>query len=144
MRSNRSAVWRILYERLTVQHGLNNLIWIWNSVSPAWYPGSDVVDIVSADTYAEGDHGPISATYNNLLALTNDTKIVAATEVGSIMEPSQLKAYQADWVYFCVWSGDYISAGKWNSKELVERVYGDEYVLTLDEIRGWKNATVSA
>ena len=29
-------LYRILYERLTVQHGLNNLIWIWNSVSPAW------------------------------------------------------------------------------------------------------------
>lgn len=41
---------------------------------------------------------PISATYNSLLTLTNDTKIIAAAEVGSIMEPDQLKAYQADWV----------------------------------------------
>jgi mannan endo-1,4-beta-mannosidase len=50
-------LWRILYERLTVHHGLNNLIWVWNSVRPAWYPGDDVVDIVSADTYTQGDHG---------------------------------------------------------------------------------------
>ncbi|CAO2652836.1 Nn.00g022470.m01.CDS01 [Neocucurbitaria sp. VM-36] len=134
-------LYRIVYERLTVQHGLNNLIWVWNSVAPAWYPGDDVVDIVSADTYTEGDHGPISATYNNLLALTNDTKIIAATEIGSVMEPSQLQAYQADWVYFCVWSGDYVSGGSWNSLDLLKRVYSDEYVLTLDEIQGWKNGT---
>ena len=94
-------LWRILYERLTNHHKINNLIWVWNSVAPAWYPGNDVVDIVSADTYSQGDHGPISATYNNLLALTNDTKIIAAAEIGSVMEPAQLKAYQADWVYFC-------------------------------------------
>jgi mannan endo-1,4-beta-mannosidase len=50
-------LWRILYERLTVHHGLNNLIWVWNSVRPAWYPGDDVVDIVSVDTYTQGDHG---------------------------------------------------------------------------------------
>lgn len=54
------------------------------------------------------------------------------------MEPAQLQAYQADWVYFCVWVGDYISGGKWNSKDLVERIYADSYVLTLDEVQGWK------
>jgi mannan endo-1,4-beta-mannosidase len=58
------------------------------------------------------------------------------------MEPAQLKAYQADWVYFCVWSGDYISGGSWNSLDLIKRVYADEYVLTLDEIQGWRTKVV--
>ncbi|KAF2018085.1 glycoside hydrolase family 26 protein [Aaosphaeria arxii CBS 175.79] len=131
-------LYRIVYERLTTHHGINNLIWVWNSVAKDWYPGSDVVDIVSADTYSQGDHGPVSATYNNLLALTNDTKIIAAAEIGSVMEPALLKAYQADWVYFCVWSGDFISGGQWNSLSFLKEVYNDEYVLTLDEIQGWK------
>lgn len=81
---------------------------------------------------------PISATYNNLLTLTGDTKIIAAAEIGSVMEPSLLKAYQADWAWFVVWSGDYISAGVWNSLDLLKRVYNDAYVLTLDEIQGWR------
>lgn len=81
---------------------------------------------------------PISATYNNLLALTNDTKIIAAAEIGSVMEPAQLQAYQADWVYFCVWSGDFISGGQWNSLDFLKTVYNDRYVLTLDEIQGWR------
>ncbi|RAR14883.1 glycoside hydrolase family 26 protein [Stemphylium lycopersici] len=119
-------LYKILYDRLTNYHKLNNLVWVWNSIAPAWYPGDDVVDIVSADTYAQGDHGPQSATYNSLLKLTNDTKIIAATEVGSVMEPAQLQAYQADWVYFCVWGGEYISGGEWNSLDLLKEVYADE------------------
>lgn len=88
--------------------------------------------------YANQYYQPISATYNNLLALTNDTKIIAAAEIGSVMEPDQLQAYQADWAYFAIWSGDYISGGTWNSLDLLKRVYSSDYVLTLDEIQGWK------
>ncbi|KAF2702758.1 glycoside hydrolase family 26 protein [Pleomassaria siparia CBS 279.74] len=131
-------LYRIVYHRLTNYHKINNLVWVWNSVAKDWYPGDDVVDIVSADTYAQGDHGPISATYNSLLALANDTKIIGAAEIGSVMDPDLLKTYQADWVYFCVWSGDYISGGSWNSLDLLKSVYGSDYVLTLDEIQGWK------
>ncbi|CBX90939.1 hypothetical protein IAQ61_002409 [Plenodomus lingam] len=131
-------LWRLLYDRLTNHHNLHNLLWVWNSVAPSWYPGDDVVDIVSADTYTQGDHGPNSATYNALLDLTDDTKIVAATEIGSLMEVEGLKAYDAHWAWFVVWSGEYVSGGQWNSVDLLKRVYADEYVLTLAEIGGWK------
>lgn len=82
---------------------------------------------------------PISATYNSLLSLVNDTKIIAAAEIGSVMDPAQLKLYQADWVYFIVWSGDFISGGVWNTIDWLKSVYTSEYVLTLDEIQGWKS-----
>ena len=29
-------LWGILYERLTVKHGLRNLLWVWNSVATDW------------------------------------------------------------------------------------------------------------
>lgn len=82
---------------------------------------------------------PISATYNSLLSLVNDTKIIAAAEIGSVMDPAQLKLYQADWVYFVVWSGDFISGGTWNTLDFLKSVYSSDYVLTLDEIQGWKS-----
>lgn len=50
-------LWDILYDRLTNKHKLNNMIWEWNSVASSWYPGNDKVDLVSADTYSQGDHG---------------------------------------------------------------------------------------
>jgi mannan endo-1,4-beta-mannosidase len=60
-------LYRILYERLTNYHKLDNLIWVWNSVAPAWYPGDGVVDIVSADTYTQGDHGVSSSIIPSIL-----------------------------------------------------------------------------
>lgn len=60
------------------------------------------------------------------------------------MDPAQLQAYQADWVYFCVWSGDFIQGGTWNSVEFLKSVYSSEYVLTLDEIQGWKSGNASS
>ncbi|KAJ6260565.1 hypothetical protein Dda_4791 [Drechslerella dactyloides] len=120
-------LWNIIYNRITNYHGINNIIWVWNSVAAAWYPGDSVVDIVSADTYTQGDHGPISATYNALLSLVNDKKIIAAAEIGSVMDPAQLQLYQADWVYFVVWSGDFISGGTWNSVDFLKSVYNSAY-----------------
>jgi mannan endo-1,4-beta-mannosidase len=64
--------------------------------------------------------------------------MIAAAEVGSVMDPAQLQAYQADWVYFCVWGGEYVDGGVWNSVDYLKEVYNTEYVLTLDEIQGWK------
>lgn len=57
--------------------------------------------------------------------------------------PEQLKAYQADWVYFLIWSGEYISGGKWNSLELLTQVYNDPYVLNLEDIKGWRNGSAA-
>ncbi|RVD83416.1 uncharacterized protein DFL_007802 [Arthrobotrys flagrans] len=136
-------LWNLVHDRLTNYHGINNLIWIWNSVAADWYPGDATIDIVSADVYTQGDHGPISATYNSLLDLVDDKKIIAASEIGSIMDPVQLQLYQADWVYFCVWSGDFISGGQWNSLDFIKSVYNHDYVLNLDEIQGWKNPTTT-
>lgn len=55
-------LWSLLHERLTGHHGINNLIWVWNSVSPDWYPGDDLVDVVSADVYSEGNGVSISVS----------------------------------------------------------------------------------
>lgn len=48
-------LWALLHDRLTNHHQINNLIWVWNSVLPEWYPGDDTVDILSTDVYAEGN-----------------------------------------------------------------------------------------
>lgn len=48
-------LWKLLYDRLTNHHKLNNLIWVWNSIAPEWYPGDSTVDILSADVYQQGN-----------------------------------------------------------------------------------------
>jgi mannan endo-1,4-beta-mannosidase len=48
-------LWALVYDRLTTYHKINNLIWVWNSLLPEWYPGDATVDILSADVYAQGN-----------------------------------------------------------------------------------------
>ncbi|GJC87290.1 mannan endo-1,4-beta-mannosidase [Colletotrichum liriopes] len=130
-------LWALLYDRLTNHHGLNNLIWIWNSVAADWYPGDATVDILSADVYAQG-HGPMTTQYNDLITLGQDKKLIAATEVGSAPFPDLLQAYEAHWLYFCVWGDTFINNADWNSIQDLKKIYESEYVLTLDEIQGWR------
>ncbi|KAH7361905.1 mannan endo-1,4-beta-mannosidase [Plectosphaerella cucumerina] len=130
-------LWDIVYERLTNHHGINNLIWVWNSVAEDWYPGDATVDVLSADVYAQGN-GPMSSYYNQLVDLGNDQKLIAATEVGSAPLPDLLKLYEAHWSWFCVWNAPFINDPEWNSPANLETIYNHEYVLTLDEIEGWR------
>ena len=133
-------LWRIMYDRLTVQHQLDNLIWVWNSKSPAWYPGDDVVDVVSMDSYpAQGDHGALSGSYDELVALGQDRKLVALGEVGGIPDPDLLEAYQAHWSWFVTWSGSFVQDGVVNPRELLTKIYNHPYVVTLDELGDFKN-----
>ncbi|PKS06178.1 hypothetical protein jhhlp_007495 [Lomentospora prolificans] len=132
-------LWKLLHDRLTGHHGINNLIWVWNSISADWYPGDDSVDIVSADVYSQGN-GPMAIEYDQVIALGKDTKMAAATEVGAAPLPSLLQAYQAHWLYFCVWGDSFINNDDWNSAATLTEIYNDEYVLTLDEIQRWQDS----
>lgn len=128
-------LYRIVYDRLANKHELNNLIWIWNSVQPEWYPGDDVVDIVSVDSYpAPGDHSPAINYFDNLVALVSNKKLVAMTENGSIPDPDLMKAYGANWSWFVTWEGDYLNDGKHNSQEILKKIYNHSNVTTLDEL----------
>lgn len=129
-------LYRILYDRLTNHHGLNNLIWVWNSEAPEWYPGDDVVDIISIDSYPQpGDYSPLSRRYENLVELVQGKKLVALTENGPIPDPDLLKAYEAHWSWFVTWTGEFINDGIQNSEDHIRHVLEHEYVLTLDELK---------
>ena len=129
------ALYRLMYDRMTNHHELNNLVWVWNSVDPSWYPGNDVVDIVSADIYAdEGDHSAQKETFTNLQSLTDDTKLVALGEVGNIPDIEETRAEGAQWAYWVVWNGEFIKEEAHNTMKFKKEVYGSEYILTRDEI----------
>ncbi|CRK24783.1 hypothetical protein BN1708_003901 [Verticillium longisporum] len=132
-------LWNILYERLVNHHGINNLIWVWNSVEADWYPGDATIDILSADVYSQGN-GPMSGLYNQLVELGNDKKLIAASEVGAAPLPDLLQLYEAHWLWFAVWTAPFINDPAWNSLDVLREVYGSDYVLTLSEIQGWQAA----
>ncbi|MFI5837216.1 glycosyl hydrolase [Micromonospora sp. NPDC051300] len=138
-------LYRLMYDRLTRHHHLDNLVWVWNSVSPDWYPGDNVVDVVSVDSYpTAGDHGAVSGSYDRLVDLGGDRKLVALGEVGSIPDPQLTRAYRADWSWFVTWSGGFLTDGISNSLDFLRRIYRDDpHVLTLDELGDWKEAATA-
>ena len=49
-------IWKYLYEKLTKEYGIHNLIWeqnlyAWSPESVQWYAGDDYVDMVGYDKY---------------------------------------------------------------------------------------------
>ncbi|MBD3921305.1 hypothetical protein H8B09_21230 [Paenibacillus sp. PR3] len=128
-------LYRLMYDRMVNYHGLNNLIWVWNSPSADWYPGDDVVDVISQDIYnAAGDYSPNSNQYEALKALVGDKKLVTLPENGPIPDPDLLKIYNADWSWFSTWNDDFIRDGIINTPEHLNKVFNSDYVTTLDEL----------
>ncbi|WP_173130858.1 glycosyl hydrolase [Paenibacillus tritici] len=128
-------LWRLMYDRLTNHHHLNNLIWVWNSEKPEWYPGDDIVDIASIDIYnPAGDYNPSIAKYESLVSLVNGRKVIGLAENGPIPDPEMLQAYSAHWSFFTTWTGSFIKDGITNSPEHLKKVYEHDNVVTLDEL----------
>lgn len=126
-------LWKLMYDRMTNHHELNNLIWVWNSVSEDWYPGDEFVDIVSYYSYPGAfDYGPVSNQYESLIKLSSNKKVIALGENGPIPNPDLLPEYQANWSWFMTWDGEVLR--EQNSIEYLKKVYNHDNVITLDEL----------
>ncbi len=125
-------LWKLMYDRMTNHHQLNNLIWVWNSKSKDWYPGDEYVDVASFDSYPGSyNYSPMSAQYNELVELSSNKKLIAMTENGPIPDPDLLQIYHANYSWFVSWNGAVRSD---NSIEHLNKVYHHDYVITLDEL----------
>lgn len=128
-----------MYDRTTNYYSYNNLLQVWNSADPSWYPGNDIVDIFSAECYGTaGDHSSRSNIYKGLRTLSGDTKVIALGEVGNI--PDSVKTWHdgSNWVYWMVWNGDFIKSNSYNPLRYKYDIFSSQYILTRDEISGWK------
>lgn len=140
-------LYRLMYDRMTNYHGLNNLIWVWNGQSKDWYPGDDVVDIISTDIYAgERVYSSQVSSFIECADSSGERKLVALSENGCIPDPDLMKRDNAVWLYFGVWSGSYtvmwddaVYNEQYTDLEMLKKVYNSEHTLTLDELPDLKN-----
>jgi mannan endo-1,4-beta-mannosidase len=127
-------LWIILFERLTVHHQLNNLIWVFSPGAgvelAAWYPGDPYVDIVAPDHYPmDGNDGPAKDIFEEMVALTGGSKLIGFGENGPVPAPDKLVSSKAGWLFFIAWSGKTLT--DFNSKDRIRTAYNHPYVLTL-------------
>jgi len=131
-------LWKIMYERYTSYHQLNNLIWVWNSNAPRdwkddeaydyhlFYPGNEYVDVLAADIY-KGDY---KQSHHDQLVELGKGKLIALGEIGNMPAPEILDQ-QPQWSWFMCWA-----RFPWthNTPEEVRAVYNHTATITRDEI----------
>lgn len=128
-------LYKLLYNQLTYKYKLNNLIWVWNSSSPVWYPGDRYVDIISYDSYPQaGDTGTVESEYLKTKILGHGQKLVAMSENSTIPDPNKLNESDVNWIWFMTWRDNFLTDGKYNSLEYIRMVYNNPYVITLDKL----------
>lgn len=135
------ALWRTMYDKLTNEHGLTNLIWLWNGQDADWYPGDDVVDIVGWDIYpGQHEYGSYSSTFEKCAECSGENKLIALSENGCVMDPDMVYNDNARWLLWGTWSGEFCvgeSGGYtefYTEKYMLKKAYESEYTLTLDEL----------
>lgn len=130
--------WQIMFDRYTQQHGLTNLIWVFNPVDSGstmqnWYPGDNYVDMISLDVYpAAGTHPTYATDSQAMRNFKNGRKVVAMSECGSIPDPDQLNSNTV-WSYFCTWNGFENDLSR-HTVAFLQTVYNHAKVITLDEL----------
>lgn len=126
-------LYRLMFERFSNHHGLNNLIWVWNSPISEGYPGDDVVDVISRDDYLpKRTQTDYKEQYDELIKITPAKKIAALGEVGNIPNIEILKTSKVPFSWYMTWSKEFCLSEEWNSFEQLAKTYNSEYAITLD------------
>ena len=135
-------LWNTMYDKMTNEHGLTNLIWVWNGQDAAWYPGDETTDIVGWDIYAgkqvdtsqSGRFTDMTANYGK------ETKLIALTENGCVMDPDKVMNDNARWLFWGTWSDPFtmklgvVVNDEYTTYELLTKAYNHDRVITLDEM----------
>lgn len=138
----------LLYDRLTNEYGLDNLIWVWNGQDKDWYPGDEYVDIIGEDIYpGEKVYTPQTAKYLEVLEYTDARKMIILSENGCMFDPDLAIRDGAMWGSFCTWGGEFVSGSdslfiyseQYTEEYMLKKVYEHEHVITRDELPDLKN-----
>ena len=134
--SDYQKLFRMLYDRLTNFHHINNLLWVFNAnetgspnVKPYadFYPGKDVVDILATDIYSARYD---KENYEALQKVANG-KPIAWGECGTLPTPEIIRE-QPKWVWFMCWC-EWLETK--NDKDRRSNLYNAKETITLEEFK---------
>ena len=129
------GLYRLMFERFTKMHGLNNLIWVWNGVGSELYPGDDCVDVISRDMYPEKhSHTSCADMYNELVKFTNTSKPVIIGETGTLPDVDAIARENVGWASFMTWSKVFCLTEDFNDNKKLVEIYNSPNAVTLDKL----------
>jgi mannan endo-1,4-beta-mannosidase len=131
-------LWRLMFDRFTTTHGLDNLLWVWTAETQnsAWldfYPGDAYVDIVGVDAY-ETETSSYAGKWNDVFGEFNGNKLVALTEVGLVPDVSVMHGANVWFAYFVTWN----SGGEWgpDNSNNIETTFSSDEVINRADLPG--------
>lgn len=128
-------LWYLMYDRFVHHHKLHNLIWVWNSYNPDWYPGSDRVDLLSTDFYSPNhDGGCIKEAFDKVCAL-DSSKMIALAENGPVPDVANALANKAPWLWYMTWCEVFCTTEDWTFNKDLIKTYNDPNALTLQDLK---------
>ena len=132
-------LWKLMYERQTKYHKLNNLIWVWSAQNADWYVGDEYCDVLSCDVYDDGNK---DAQVNIMLFLQSISKNnpIAMSECGNFPDIQSIADEKAMWSFIGQWGGNYLMTdnGKLSEEhntaaELIT-MYNNDLTITRDKL----------
>ena len=146
-------LWVLLYNKLTNEYGLNNLIWVWNGQDADWYPGDEYVDIMGEDIYpGEKVYTSQATKFLEVAGYSTERKMVYLTENGCIFDPDLAVRDGAMWGMWGTWQGEFVRktsaitpklSEQYTEEYMMKKAYGHEVVITLDEMPDLKTYPIS-
>ncbi|MBQ7306658.1 MAG: beta-mannosidase, partial [Clostridia bacterium] len=129
------GLWRLMFERFTQKHQLNNLIWVWNSPVPECYPGDDVVDIISCDMYPPAhQHTAQLDKLAQVKSITQQPKIALIGEIGTLPSAEALAQEKAEWVSYMTWCNDFCLTEDFTTNEALREMYEHPWAVTKEKL----------
>ncbi|WP_249043515.1 glycosyl hydrolase [Paenibacillus faecis] len=143
------ALWKLMYHRLTYEHGLNHLIWVWNGQHADWYPGDEFVDIMGEDIYAPvRDYSSQQERFRTAESYTRTSKIIALSENGVVPDPDRMAEDGTPWAWNCTWYGTFVYreeedgrlaySEEYTELEQLRKTYRHPRTITLEELPDWE------
>lgn len=128
-------LWKLMYDRYTNYHQLNNLIWVWNANEfrpgevygyEEYFPGLEWVDVLATDVYTEFYD---EKDYLEMQRLA-EGKLIALGEIGEVPDAAKLES-QPLWSWFMIWARFPWSR---NTPDAIRELYNHPGVITRDEV----------
>lgn len=138
-KTNFTALWKLMFDRYTFHHCLNNLIWVWspNIGFPIsdYYPGDKYADIVGIDGYTAGERNwdkdsELQEDIEKLITFSKNG-VAAFAELGWLPDMDWLKMQRPEFIWFLCW---WTHIEKHNTEEEIMQVYNHHYSITRDEV----------
>ena len=146
-KNNFAELWKIMFDRYTNYHELNNLIWVWSpNITNGkqerrlsdYFPGDNYVDIIGIDGYNNrrnwDENNKDKSDLNNIISMSGENPI-AITELGDLPDPDWLQYQRPQIVWFLCW-WTHIED---NGEAYINQVYKHPYVLNRSDLPGFSD-----